>query len=572
MESTTLLLIGLLCTASMLAHTINIQDLSTNPGLLTITSGQCFITKGQDRLYHEIDLDQYQKLLTNVDTIIQGLRHLDTFHDLTVLLSTKYNSISKLYNDLLPHKRTKRGAFNLLGSGIKIITGNLDDHDLLQINREISNLKVKDNSLIEQNNLQVRINKKIENQINKMTNTFNAQQSLITRELIKIKQGLNNRTGINNVSFLIQTFKTTYQLDQIEKELEAIFETTHLANLNVISRNILDKSELSLIKENLEKYNVTLQSFEQVYDLLGIRSVFRDRKLYFIIFIPQLESTTFNRILMEPLPIAGRIIKLPFTTALIGQNKTFLLRKECHTIGLNTMCNKDNLFDVSNDECFSKILRGLAGNCPFVQHNSNVGIIKRLTENHIIVKNSSRTRMSTDCNLSDRILKGTFLIYISNCSVTLDNVTYSNTVYHFKPPQTVIPLDGVKIEQHSLEPNITFEMLHELHLHSRKQISSLEIKSISHTYTCVGLATLSIISAIAITILIYINIQRRGTEIKKQLYFTSRNASTRKEYTITDSRRIGLEGGVVTEDTIYQKPATIIKFNNQPKSPSVHIG
>lgn len=571
MGSTTLVMIGILCVASTQTHTIYIQDLSTNPGLLTITSGRCFIIKGQDRLYHEIDLDQYQKLLNNVDTIIQGLRHFDAFHDLTVLLSNKYNSILKLFNNLLPHSRNKRGAFNLLGSSIKLITGNLDDNDLLQINHEISNLKVKSNSLIEQNNLQIRINKKIENQVNKLTKTFNDQQTLITRELIKIKQGLNNRTGINNISFLIQTFKTTYQLDQIEKELESIFETTHLANLNVISRNILDRSELYLIREKLERFNVSFQNLDQTYELLGIRSVFKDQKLYFIIFIPQLESTNFNRILMEPIPVDRRIITLPFATALVGNNKTFLVKEECHSIGPNTMCSMDKLLDISKDRCFSKLLRGLPGNCSFTKYNRDNGNIKRLTENYIVIKNVPQVKMTNTCNLSNRTLKGTLLIYFANCSVTLDNVTYSNTVYYTKPQQTIIPLDGVKIDQHILEPNITMEMLQELHLHNRKQISSLELKNITHTYTSVGFAILSIISVIATTVLIYINIPKRAIGSSSQLYPTPRNINARKEYTFTNSGRIGLEGGVVTEDINPHKFATVIKFDNQPKVSSGHI-
>ncbi|XP_062555699.1 uncharacterized protein LOC134220616 [Armigeres subalbatus] len=357
-------------------QTIQIQDLSNNPGLLTIKTGQSLIINSYDRLYHEVDLTQYGNVLVQVERIISGLRTFQSFHDITELLTRKFQDVSKLYYNLLPHRRARRGAFNLLGSGIKLITGNLDENDLIEINHDIQNLKSKSQSLIKQNNVQVAINERIEKQLNEMTESFNKHQNAIVKELVKAK---NNRLENHNVTLLMQTFKISYHLDQIEDFLESVFETIQLAKLKIIPRNFLYKSELKLIKDKLEEQHVEFINTDQVYELLDIISVFKDKTLYFIILIPQLEPSSFNQLLLEPVPINGRTMKIPTTSALFGINSTFFIKRDCRAIETNTLCNRNDLKDVSTDNCFSKILRGypVSFQCSLLPHTSLSGDVQQ---------------------------------------------------------------------------------------------------------------------------------------------------------------------------------------------------
>ncbi|XP_062540904.1 uncharacterized protein LOC134208951 [Armigeres subalbatus] len=232
-------------------------------------------------------------------------------------------------------------------------------------------------------------------------------------------------------------------------------------------------------------------------------------RLYHEVDLTQYEPSSFNQLLLEPVPINGRTMKIPTTSALFGINSTFFIKMDCRAIETNTLCNRNDLMDVSTDNCFSKILRGYPGKCPFTEH-SNTTVVKRLTENHIIIKNTSSIEMGTNCNLSNRTLKGTILIYFSNCTITLNNKTYSNLELYSKPHQHIIPLDGVQIE-HKIEHDISMHKLHELHIHNRQKLPDLENENIKYTYTSVGLSTFSILSVLLVTS--YIIIRRRSTTI-----------------------------------------------------------
>lgn len=65
----TLTTLILVMTAS---QTIQIHDLTRNPGLLTIQTGNTLIKTGRHRIYHSIDLDKYEPLLDNIEIALTG--------------------------------------------------------------------------------------------------------------------------------------------------------------------------------------------------------------------------------------------------------------------------------------------------------------------------------------------------------------------------------------------------------------------------------------------------------------------------------------------------------------------
>ena len=160
-------------------QSIQITDLSTNPGLLTLETGLCFLKNGRIKIYHEIDLDQYEPLLGNIFRIINGLNALAKSQDITDLLD-KYKNVKQSYHNLLPITKSKRDL-DFLGTRIKTITGNLDANDLAEIYQEINKIKEKNNNRVIENNKQTKINRSVENKINRLINSFNLQQNAIAK-------------------------------------------------------------------------------------------------------------------------------------------------------------------------------------------------------------------------------------------------------------------------------------------------------------------------------------------------------------------------------------------------------
>ena len=179
-----------------LSQTIQIHDLSQNPGLLSMQIGSSMIKDGHHRIYHEIDLDKYAPVLNKIQTIINGLKIFPNFKDVTDLLQDRYITVFNLYNNLYPKHRGKRGLFNIIGSGIKLITGNLDDNDLVQINNDLNDLRAGNNKLVRANNQQIEINKQLQNRIDEVIWVVNEQQSIITKQIIRAREEKMNHNRI----------------------------------------------------------------------------------------------------------------------------------------------------------------------------------------------------------------------------------------------------------------------------------------------------------------------------------------------------------------------------------------
>lgn len=490
---------------------IQIHDLTKNPGLLTIQNGNCMVKTGHHKIYHVIDLDKYEPILDKIGTIINGLKIFPSYKDMTDLLHDRYLTVMNQFKNLYPKRRERRGLFNFIGSGIKLITGNLDENDLIQINRDIDDLRFAKNRLIRENNVQVEINKQLENRINNIIKVVNQQQDIITKQIISARQDLINGRNINqNFTALRQTFKISHHLELMKSHFDNIFETIQLARINVISKNFLETQEMKFITDRLEEQNITLLSTDQAYEFLSIKALYNSSKIYFIILVPQIEQQIFNNLLLEPLPIGDREIKLPGTMAITNPDATYFIKQQCQVVEQNILCDLKDLINVSKDQCFSKLLNGLSAKCVFTEAN-NITDIKRLTDNHVVIKNAKSANLTTDCLLSNRILSGTILIYFSNCSIKINNQNFSSFEYHSNSPSLIVPLDGLDIKEIGFEPHVSMERLHKLNIENRQKLQYLEADNYNQTYALAGLSSASIF--IGSILLTYIIIKMRQPQI-----------------------------------------------------------
>lgn len=284
-----------------------------------------------------------------------------------------------------------------------------------------------------------------------------------------------NHNRINqNFTALTQVFKISHHIELLKTHLDTVFETIQLARLNLISKTFLEPEELKFVTDRLQEQNITLLSADQAYEFLGIKALYKKSKIYFIILIPQIENRIYKHLLLEPLPINGAALKIPATHAITSPGTTYFVIGNCQTINANVLCDAKDLMDVSDDKCYSKLLHGLSGNCNMVE-TLNETTVKRITDNHIAVKNAKSAVLTTDCHMSDRMLSGTFLIFFNNCSVSINNKSFSSLEHHQSSPSFIIPLDGLEIKQESVEPLISLERLHEFQLKNLEEME--EIKS-----------------------------------------------------------------------------------------------
>lgn len=132
-------------------------------------------------------------------------------------------------------------------------------------------------------------------------------------------------SGITKHFFILQDIlKLNILIDNVNEYLRTIFEIAQLAKLNVISKDILSPDELKIVLEQFRIRKLTIESVDQIYDFLDIRSFYNETKMIFVIEIPILDIPVYQTILLEPLIIKNRTLKVPATVA-IASNSSFYL-------------------------------------------------------------------------------------------------------------------------------------------------------------------------------------------------------------------------------------------------------
>lgn len=470
-------------------QTIHITNLKQNPGLLSIETGNSFIKIGNHKLFHILEMNNYEPIFGKLLTNIQGIRTFSNFTDMYEILESKYEAVYSIFNSLLPKQRKRRGLFNLLGTGIKRITGNMDHNDFKRISENIFDLQINSKRLVNENNEQVKINLQLQNRINFLINRLNQQQNEITKNIVSAKFEEETR---RNFKLFREIIKINYNLDNLKSHLVNIFESVQLAKANIIPKQILSTEELGFVSDILEKQNIRPSSTDQIYEYLELSAFYNHSRIIFVVFIPKLESTMYTQYFLEPLPVSGKILKLSANAVLQSDNKTYFIKKDCPRIERTGLCNLNNLEDITGDLCFSNLLRGLSANCTFINchHPTRINTIM---DNYIVVKNIINLEVESSCGLTKRNLSGTYLIEFHNCSVVINGTEYSNIEAQRLEPSFVMPLDGLRINERTLEIHNNID---EIHIENRHRIETFSKEHKIQTYTSLSMSTICFLLSI----------------------------------------------------------------------------
>lgn len=101
---------------------------------------------------------------------------------------------------------------------------------------------------------------------------------------------------------------------------------------------------------------------------------------------------------------------------------------------------------------------------------------------------------------NSRNLSGTFVIFFSNCTISLDGKSFNTITFPTKTLQTIIPLDGVKIDQNGFESTISLHEIREMHIQNREQLQIDRNRNYIQTSTSLGLSSSCIIIGFCIAV------------------------------------------------------------------------
>ncbi|XP_055536035.1 uncharacterized protein LOC129733840 isoform X2 [Wyeomyia smithii] len=520
------------------SSSIQITDLQHNPGLLALDMGKSFVRIGKHRLYHVVDLKQCEPIFARLDVAIHGLKSFGNLSDLTAMLESKFSNTRKMFQNLMPRQRNKRGLLNFVGSAIKQITGNLDNDDLIEISKTLKALEIDDKILINENNEQARINTQLQDRLNKFIEQFEFDHNLIRKNLIAAK----SNSGIDKtIKLLREILKINIQLDNLESHLKLIFESIQLAKLNTIPRDILSPDELSIILDHFTNHKIIIDSIDQVYQFLNLSAFYNHTKIVFIVEIPLLDELAYRTLLLEPLIVKNKTLKLPAHAAITNDQQFYFIIEECQRVGHNQICHPENLNNFTLDGCFPYLLKGIPANCSF-KEVSLPSEIKSITDNHLIAKQINSQEIATTCGMRNRTLSGTFLIEYHNCTIIINGLEFTNKEWYKVEPLLVVPMDGLEIQTIDIEPQISFEKLHFINRH---HLETLNSKTNVTAFTSISLSSISLIIA---TIAIFFLISRKFSNHWNH-HNKKPSSGHRVEFTANEDVSIFKEGQVTDESS-----------------------
>lgn len=233
---------------------IHVFDLTSNPGLLAVSSGTASISTGALTLTHLINLDYFKITLSQVDLMAQSLPKINEFRG---ILDTKIFTLHKALDSVLPKTRSKR--WDALGSGIKWMAGNADADDLVDIYKNFDNLHSKQKELIDSNNDQIKLNDVFEDRINELSRLIS--QSIPAK--------------INETVDSLQFINLMINLDLARSKLEDIHEAISLSRIKVLSKKYPGRKRVGIhcwrVKKTKSKFYIYERNVYLPYSFLPLR-------------------------------------------------------------------------------------------------------------------------------------------------------------------------------------------------------------------------------------------------------------------------------------------------------------
>ena len=423
-------------------------------------------------------------------------------------MNQKFTQAYQLLENLTINRRRTKRSLNFLGSTIKMITGNLDHEDLLEIQNHIETLKNSNNALTTENNEQIKINQLFEDRINNLTKQAYIQSKTIDSI---IKQNMLNSDRAVDWRHILHIHSIIFNIDAVQHQLSTIFESLQLSKLGVISKAFLQPPELEFATQLLESQGISITSYDQTYEFLEPVAFHNDSNIIIIIKIPKLKQGKYTQLQIETIPMKDKIISINASTAIVGNNESYLIAYPCTNIEKNNICNVENLFNISNDDCLHQILRGNPSNCTFVKTRmeSEIKIINNLG---VLIKNSiAPTLLQNNCGFGPRNLTGTFLISFKNCSISLDGKQFNSKMFKGETEVDILPLHSVNVEEATIETE-PIDNLEQLHIHNRRKLEHLEIV---HRKTGIfSIGTIFLVTGIIMAILSFIHREVRNLKMK----------------------------------------------------------
>jgi Gypsy protein len=456
-----------------------------------IETKSCKIKIGVTKILHPINLTRIES------TIDELLNTIDKkLNNNSALIRLLNHEAMKLENNLSQLKPKRNKRWDSIGKIWKILAGSPDADDLKVINLTMNNL-------IDENNKQVKINKKIESEID---------QILKITKRISIN---NNKIILEDIELITLIFNT----QMINKELEQILDSIAKTKIKLVENRFLSKKEILEIGLMLEEQGIKLGIPEDALEWIQPSIATSKDTLLYIINVPKLQKDSAKVIKIRPLIVDGKKIKTDLTNVIISGSSLYTTEEP------NSFIQEPKfLRNLADENCIRPIIQGLPGSCNFTKAGKGSKVI-RMSDN-IILLNNGVAKLSNTCGPQNRTLQGNFLIKFRNCTIWLNeekfefSETTENENLFFGATQ------DLDIEKTLVEEKLDLDDIQNLHAETRKALHHVVLKQYQQDLGIWTLGGISTTTIVFIGIIIAMIMTRRRTVIG---IYGSGSATTSKD-------------------------------------------
>lgn len=330
----------------------------------------------------------YRNLLTN--TII-----LETNTNSNIILKKQISMLQEnckmIDNLLLKFKdhRTKRALINVLGTAIKFITGNPDNNDLIEINKNLDSLFKNQEKVIKQVNQYTSF-------ANHITNRYSDDLKIIQ---FNINSSLNVIANLSNTFEIISNvqydnflcIKLLEILRKIERTVTLAF--SEITNLEILTYKDLTKitkhlrliySKPELIEfDNLHTFKLLEFSKSQIISVNDVITC--------ILYIPILNPKSYQYSRVYPIPdVNNNLLLPPFKYNLINIEEELWTDEKCQSIEIQTLC----LEKPTTNECSLINVE----KCNYAEVNNNFKVYSQLNSGKLLLSAKTNLQVTEECN------------------------------------------------------------------------------------------------------------------------------------------------------------------------------
>lgn len=258
--------------------------------------------------------------------------------------NNRINRLTELKDTLhqiLGFSRTKRGILNNIGSISKTLFGTLDEEDMETINLEFDKIYGDQKIITNTIGNQTRIIKTLLNSASHDLQLLNEKSGRLTHQLNQIIN-VSNSNARNLLTANIITL-CTIAIGEFSKGINLIINAINDGKHGIVYPQILKPTiliqELQLIEEETNtKYPIKLipQNYQRIVDISEITISIINKKLVYILQIPELELQNLLTLHFIPIPIRhGNSFIAPNPSheiILLNAEKSFYIPSDLNTL------------------------------------------------------------------------------------------------------------------------------------------------------------------------------------------------------------------------------------------------